>query len=254
MTKPKHPWIIAHRGDSSSAPENTGAAFEAAAGLHADGIELDLQLSADGTPVAFHDRTLSRMGHGKREIGELNLKELKRLDFGSWFSPRYKGEKIITFEEIVRRFGHRVRLLVELKIRKGRADALRHRALLDKTLSIIHEKKLDKNVFILSFNKEILEMGYRLSPRLRYVLNAGFLPRFFGPFRENFFDPFHAVCVDIKVLTRPFVETLHRMGKKVFVYTCDTPRTVERAFRAGVDAIISNRPAWAAGHVKSLGA
>ena len=93
-------------------------------------------------------------------------------------------------------------------------------------------------------------MGFEISPKIKYVLNAGILPRLFGSLRENFFKPFYAICVDVKVLTRPFVNTLHDLGKKVFVYTCNTTQTVERALRSGVDGIISDNPAWAADYLK----
>ena len=87
------PLIIAHRGASLQAPENTMPAFRRAIELGADGIELDVHMSADGYLAVIHDETLDRTSNGKGLVKDRTLAELKSLDFGSWFSGDFKGEK-----------------------------------------------------------------------------------------------------------------------------------------------------------------
>ena len=86
------PLIIAHRGDSANAPENTLAAFRLAYENGADGIELDTMLSADQRLVVIHDDTLDRTSNGHGKVGEMPLTALRELDAGAWFSPKFKGE------------------------------------------------------------------------------------------------------------------------------------------------------------------
>jgi hypothetical protein len=95
------PLIIAHRGASAYAPENTLAAFKKAIDLGADGIELDVHLSKDGEVVVIHDRTIDRTSNGKGQVAEMSLKELKALDFGSWFSDEYQKESIPLLREVL---------------------------------------------------------------------------------------------------------------------------------------------------------
>ena len=117
--------VIAHRGASAAAPENTIAAFELAIADGADGIELDVHLSSDDQPVVIHDVT-RRANHRRLRVGQgRTLRELKRLDAGGWHGPRFQGQRIQTLQEVFERFRDRTRFWIELK---GRLRPLpRHR-------------------------------------------------------------------------------------------------------------------------------
>ena len=91
--------ILAHRGASGYAPENTMAAFRLAYQQKADGIELDVHLTADGEVVICHDDTLERTSTGSGELRKKPLAELQQYDFGAWFSDQYRNEKIPSFKE-----------------------------------------------------------------------------------------------------------------------------------------------------------
>jgi glycerophosphoryl diester phosphodiesterase len=91
--------VIAHRGASGHAPENTMAAFKKAVALGATFIETDLQLSRDAHFVAIHDATLDRTTNGSGAVHDMTLAELRRLDAGSWFGSEYAGERIPTLGE-----------------------------------------------------------------------------------------------------------------------------------------------------------
>ncbi|PYU46700.1 MAG: hypothetical protein DMG53_11330 [Acidobacteria bacterium] len=93
--------VIAHRGASGNAPENTMAAFKKAVALGANFIETDLQLSRDARLVAIHDATVNRTTNGQGTVHDMTLTELRRLDAGSWFGSEFAGERIPTLEEIL---------------------------------------------------------------------------------------------------------------------------------------------------------
>lgn len=95
------PLVIAHRGASGTAPENTLAAFRRAVVLGADMIELDAQLTRDGEVVVMHDWTLERTTDGTGAVHERTLEELRRLDVGSWFAPAFAGERLPTLREVL---------------------------------------------------------------------------------------------------------------------------------------------------------
>src|SRR5713226_4565274 len=93
--------VIAHRGASGNAPENTMAAFRKALALGASFIETDLQLSRDARVVAVHDATVNRPTNGEGAVHDMTLAELRRLDAGSWFGSEFAGQRIPTLEEIL---------------------------------------------------------------------------------------------------------------------------------------------------------
>jgi glycerophosphoryl diester phosphodiesterase len=108
-------FVWAHRGASARAPENTLVAFRAAEAAGADGIELDVHLSADGVPVVIHDATLERTTSGRGAVGDRSAAQLQQLDAGSRFSPAFAGERLPTLEEVFVWAGDRLRLNVEIK-------------------------------------------------------------------------------------------------------------------------------------------
>lgn len=107
--------VIAHRGASGYAPENTAAAFRAALTLGADAIETDLRLSKDGRIVLMHDATVDRTTDGSGRVEELTAAELKSLDAGAWFDPAYRGDRVLFLEEALALVDRRVPLVLEIK-------------------------------------------------------------------------------------------------------------------------------------------
>jgi glycerophosphoryl diester phosphodiesterase len=100
--------IIAHRGASGYAPENTMAAFERAAGMGVREIEFDLQLTKDGRMVVIHDTVLDRYGYPGLRVAEMTLGDLKKLDMGAWFgNPEFGTEAVLTADELFEAFGRR---------------------------------------------------------------------------------------------------------------------------------------------------
>lgn len=113
--KTPKPLVVAHRGDLEHFPENTLSAFESAIDLGADAIELDVFLTKDGELVVVHDHILERTTNGTGYVGDLTLSELRRLDAGSWFGERFRGERIPTLGEVLELGNGRVRFELELR-------------------------------------------------------------------------------------------------------------------------------------------
>ena len=114
MTVPV-PLVIAHRGASAAAPENTIAAFERALTDGADAIQLDVHLSRDDHPVVIHDPTLERTTNGSGPVRGHTMRELKRLDAGAWRGAAFAGQRLQTLQEVLERFRGRTKFWIELK-------------------------------------------------------------------------------------------------------------------------------------------
>ncbi|HWL54893.1 MAG TPA: glycerophosphodiester phosphodiesterase family protein [Chthoniobacteraceae bacterium] len=107
--------LIAHRGASVRAPENTAAAFRAAYETGSREVETDVQLTSDGVAILCHDKTLVRYGHGDRHVEACSYGELAELDFGSWFDPAFSEERVVRLSDFLAEFSMLLRLHIELK-------------------------------------------------------------------------------------------------------------------------------------------
>lgn len=148
--------VVAHRGASGRAPENTFASYEAALAIGVDAIELDVHLSRDGHLVVIHDANLARTTSGQGLVHEHTLAELKALDAGSWYAPSFAGERIPSFEEVLDRIGPRVALQVEVK---GRTDGVA-----EATVAALRSHGLLERAMITSFHLDLLPLVRRLAP------------------------------------------------------------------------------------------
>jgi glycerophosphoryl diester phosphodiesterase len=241
---------IAHRGASRDCPENTRAAFDEALRQGADGIELDVQLSRDGVPVVYHDRTLVRAGGGRRRVARLAAAELIRLDPGARVDRRFAGQHIPTLEAVFRRYGRRTRLLVEIKTREGAAGGERHALLATTVAALVGKMKLEPHVWLLSFDAAVLQAAGRELPGVRTLLNLKPPRRMSRKLRD--LDGLTGFCADVRRLTPAFADAVRQDGRPLFVYTCNTPRTVRRAAAAQPDGIISDKPGWLAATLDTL--
>ncbi len=244
------PWMIAHRGASADCPENTLVAFDRALTAPIDAIELDLQRSADGVPVVYHDRTLKKLGLPRRRVAGLTLAELQRLDAGSWFDPAFEGTRLTTLDTVLSRYGGKVPLMLEIKQRGGERAAGTHRKLARQVVERVLATGLSDRVFILCFGMDLLHDCIAHAPSLRYVWNLEVPPEMTRKTAARM-APLTALCCRINTLTRRFVAWAHGQGKMVLCYTVNDADAVTRALDAGVDGLISDRPAWLASHMKT---
>lgn len=157
------PLLVAHRGASDLAPENTMAAFRLAAAGGADVVELDVRLTSDGHVVVIHDGCLRRTSNGWGAVAHKKLAELKTLDAGSWFAPQFAGEPIPTLVEVLawaRDQDPRMALMIELK---GQAQALK-RGLVEKSVQLVAGCGMSDDVIFISFYLPLLSRVKAVAP------------------------------------------------------------------------------------------
>jgi len=244
LTPNDHPWCIAHRGARKEAPDNTRSAFMRALNYPIDGIELDVQMSADGALVLYHDRTLFRLGAGRKRIADLTFSQLQQLDWGGWFHPDFSREPLMTLDQLLPLLNRGPRLLIEIKSHPSEQTSGHAYRLTEKVISMVTRPQYSAyqdRLLILSFDARALSMVHRLAPQLNLVLNLTGLEPPEVVFKNDFL---WAIDVAISKLTEPLVKMARNRDYKIMTYTCNGPRQVAKAMRLGIDAIISDRPGW----------
>ncbi|MFJ4109828.1 glycerophosphodiester phosphodiesterase [Oerskovia enterophila] len=229
--------VVAHRGNSSVAPQNTLAAFEAAWRAGADSIELDVQLTADGEVVVIHDDTLDATTDGSGRVDGLPLADVRAVDAGSWFAPAYAGQRVPTFAEVVDFLVTHpgIDLLLEVKGDWGPDDVR-------KVTEPLLRAGLADRVIGQSFWPSTVASLQKVAPDLRRGLLV-----------ERSSDDLLATCAELGVMTcnpagtvlleQPgLVAALHDAGLEVMVWTLNEPEQWALALEVGVDAVITDRP------------
>jgi len=232
------PIIFAHRGASAHAPENTLASFELALEQQADGIELDVKLSADEKVVVHHDPTLERTTDGAGRIQKFTLAELKKLDAGSSFSEKYRGEKIPSLDEVFEVVGKRTFINVELTNYKTPHDHL-----VESVCILIKKHNVQKRVLFSSFLASNLSKAGSYLPDVPRGLLT--LPRLLGTWARSFgfsFGKYQALHPFVKDVTQQEVARVHRLNRRVHVWTVNEERDMRRLFSWGVDGIFTDDP------------
>jgi len=233
-----HPTIFAHRGASTHAPENTLAAFELALAQGADGIELDVKLTSDGKVVVIHDFTVTKTTGARGFVKDLSLAEIRSLNAGSFFSEKYEGEKIPTLEEVFETLGSRTFINVELTNYNTPRDHL-----VETVCMLVKQFGLQKRILFSSFLPSNLARAQSYLPEIPCGLLAwGGLP---GAWSRSFgfsFGKYQALHPSLKDVTRQQVQRVHRLGKRIHVWTVNAEQDMRRLFGWGVDAIITDDP------------
>jgi glycerophosphoryl diester phosphodiesterase len=231
------PLVIAHRGASAFAPENTLAAFRRAAELGADAIELDAKLTRDGTVVCHHDRTLERTTNGSGRVRDHTWDEIRRLDAGTHFSDRFAGEPIPSLEDVLRECGRSLLVNVELTNYGSPTDTLP-----SSVVSLVARLGAESRVLISSFNTIALRACARLSPRLPLAL---LLRKDQGPLRRVLFPllaPHEALHLGDNLAGRAEVQRALGRALRVHVWTVNTPERIRELVRSGVHGVITDAP------------
>jgi glycerophosphoryl diester phosphodiesterase len=253
MKKVTLPWRIAHRGARREAPDNTAPALEKALTYPIDGIEFDVQMSADGRPLLYHDRTIWRLNRRRKRISELAFSELETLDWGGWFRPAFSGEPPLTLEGALAVLQPCPRLLIELKSNPRDRRSGHVRRLTEVVVSILHRKRyrpIQERIYILSFDPDVLAQAHDLAPEYRYVLNiSDGDPSCLKALPDILIRNLWAVDIHIGKLTAEWAYWAADRTLRLMSYTCNNIPQVQKAMTLGVDAIISDRPLWLADHL-----
>lgn len=232
------PLILAHRGASAYAPENTLSAFELALEQGAHGVELDVKLSADSKIVVIHDATLDRTTNGQGRVSQLTLAALREVDAGSFFSEKFTGEKIPTLEEVFEAIGQRALINVELTNYKTPRDGLA-----DKVCDLVKRFGLEERVLFSSFLPSNLKRTRKLLPYTPRGLLAlggwiGWWARSFG-FDFGDYQALHPHMSDVTVQQ---IARVHRLKRRIHVYTVNAADDIRRLINWDVDGIITDDP------------
>ncbi len=238
------PLIIAHRGAMTEGPENTKTAFDKAVLYFVDGIEFDVQITSDGFPVIFHDQLLTKINGSLKSICDYTFHEIDGYDWGGWFSEEFKNEKILTLDQVLKTYGLQTRLLIEIKPSpKAEAKNLYYKLAAMVTESVRNLIINDQipNIYILSFDPELIKSAYINDPKLNYVLNLN--DPMINQNRLNI-DPeiLCGYCIEYTQLNSQFVEDVHRGGKIIMTYSCNSEQTLQLALDFGVDVIMTDDP------------
>jgi glycerophosphoryl diester phosphodiesterase len=268
--------VIAHRGASAYAPENTLASFAKAIELKADWFELDVHLTKDGQVVVIHDGSLERVAGIKKNVRQLTLAEVRQADAGVWFGREFEGERIPTLGEALDLAKNRVGVYLEIKSdapdklliakmaemaekHRGSRDALM-RAFMDeieasrtptlelvrKTIALVRARHMKHQVVIQSFSPVCCAVALAEAPEMR--------PEFLGADDKD--DPERwprylalgsamgvaGFNINFESLTPERIAAFHKDGKTCAVWTVDEPEAMRRCVECGADAIISNKP------------
>ena len=237
LVVPRRFRIIAHRGASGYAPENTFAAFALAANLGAREIEFDLQFSKDRQIVVVHDEVLDRYGFPGCSVAQMTLAELKQLDMGKWFGDRkFDGEKLLTLDELLATFGDRFTYHAEIKVM---AKGLAHRA-----VETFQTYGLLQHTIFTSFFFDVLQEVAELAPAHR----LGWLVRRGGFTKTNLERAAAArlfqFCPRADETDRVLVAAAKKYVPEIRVHGVRNMANLEQAFHAGCDGATINWPDW----------
>ena len=233
--------ILAHRGASGYAPENTMEAFELAAKMGADGLELDVHFTADGEVVVIHDEKIDRTSNGQGLVTDYTLSELKSFDFGYHFNGEKRtGVKIPTLDEVYE-LTSQLGMIVNVEIKSADPDIV-------KACDIIAERHgMRDKVIYSSFDHFQIQRANEMIP------NAFIAPLY----SFNMLNPWN-YCLDIGAKAvhphraqikriNDYVKNCHDRGIRVHTWTVNTEEAMAFLLDAGVDAIITNYPDIALG-------
>jgi glycerophosphoryl diester phosphodiesterase len=240
-------WIVAHRGASYDAPENTLAAFREAFAQGADGVESDYYLSSDGEVVCIHDKDTKRVAGEKLLVKDASYEALRALDVGAWKGPQWRGERIPTLAEVLKTIPPGRKIVIELKIGPEIVAPL---------LEVLAKSDVSPDqVLIISFNTDAIAECERRMPELCTHWLTGYKQQKDGSFSPSIeevtatIQKCHADGLGSEARTEyfdaKFIDQLRASGCRQFhVWTVDDPQVARFYQNLGARWITTNRPRW----------
>ena len=222
--------VIAHRGASAVAPENTLAAFRLAIEQGADFVELDVQESADGEVLVVHDSDLMKIGGGPAKIWDATAAELRAVDIGSHKGQQYSGERVPTLAEALAVCKGKARVDVELKS-YGHDQKLEERV-----AAIVEAGGMANDCIFMSLDHTMIGRMKRLRPSWRCGVLAAKARGDLTSLHADF------LAVEVRMATGRFVRQSHRAGQDVYVWTANDPAWMLAAMSRGADGLITDKP------------
>ncbi len=224
--------VVAHRGASGYAPENSLSAMSKAIEMNAGMSELDVQETADGKIILLHDKNLKRTAGIEKNIWELNYDDLKAVDIGEWFSEEYKGEPIPTLDEVIDLVRGKMKLNIELKANKH------EKMLAERALKIVEDNNFLDQVVFTSFKFDEIRKIHALNKEAR----VGYIFKKLPDDVDVFSEDIDILSTNYLIVDADFIKKARDAGKEVAVWTVNKPEDMKRMIELGVDAIITNYP------------
>ncbi len=232
----KHPLVIAHRGGSKWAPENTIAAFAKSLDAHADGVELDIHRCKSGELVVIHDETLERTTDGKGFVKDKTLDELKKLSAGRWFDEQFAAEKLPVLDEVLKLANGKMIVNIEIK-----NSPIEYPGIEDDLAKVLQDYKYPDKILISSFDHELIRRVHKKMPQYQVAfLDAGIVADV-GDYADKIGAK--AWNAGFSELRADAVERAHKAGLAVNVWTVDGHKKWNEAVDMKVDGIVTDDPA-----------
>lgn len=229
---PKHRiQLIAHRGASGYAPENTLSAFTKAVELGADGIEFDVQRTVDGHLVVIHDEVIDRVTNGQGMLRQKTLAELQPLDAGSWFGADFAGEKIPTLRAFFD-FMQGNDLIMHIEVK----DPFYYAGIAQQLVDMIREYNFVERAQVRSFSHDVLHEVFQLAP------DIAISELWFHKMPDEDETYFRTLNMDHRLLSQAAIEQIHARGQKVTAWTVNEVEVATQLIAWGIDGLTGNYP------------
>jgi glycerophosphoryl diester phosphodiesterase len=242
------PKVIAHRGASGYAPENTLTAFSKALSLQVDIIEFDVHLTNDGEIIVLHDSDLERTTNRTGEVSGYTLAELQQLDAGSWHTPAFKDERLPTLRQVLQLVNGQTTCIIELKW----GTEGYYPELAQKVVAEVERINGESWCIVQSYEGRYLEEINQLNPKIKLVkamigVWSGLPPGFYydtGFHWGNYQIPDYLWGINVyyKTITKAQIKYWHSQNLIVWTYTIDDPSQLSKQINMGVDGLITNYP------------
>jgi glycerophosphoryl diester phosphodiesterase len=240
------PAVIAHRGASRDAPENTIAAFNLAWQQGVDGVEGDFFLTKDGKIVCIHDSTTKRTAGQALKIPEVTLAELRQLDVGSWKGDQWHDARIPTIDEVLATVPEGKEIFIEIKCGLEIIPAMK--------VALAKSKLHFGQVVIISFDTMVIAETKRQVPRLKTLWLTDFKTDkktgVVSPSANSILTTLEKIgadgvnCKAHKIIDQQFMKTFRTAHKEVHTWAVEDLATAKRLLQLGVDSFTTNRAGW----------
>lgn len=231
--------IIAHRGNSAHAPENSKSAFDEALRLGVDFLECDVQLSKDGIPLVMHDGCFTRITRrlSVHKVDSLDYEDIKNIDSGTWFDEKYSSEKILTLRRFLELYREESGMMIDVK-----DETVKERYLASHVAEVIkdfaHEHPHHGPILVGSLNPNVLYCFEGFLPEQQLIPIVKYNHHFaeFAPIPARYYAIFYPLA------TKKRIAELHEKGIEVWAWVVDDKKIAKKLIANGIDGLITNMP------------
>ena len=230
---------MAHRGFSAIAPENTLAAIREAIAVGADGCEFDVRRCADGTVVLLHDKTVDRTTNGKGLVTELSLKQLRKLDAGSWKNAKYQGERVPTLTEALELLkGTGCQAVIEIKME----------GISPQVVSTVRELEMVDQVAVIAFSQNVVREIRELDPQIKCAWLCSENLKGSASQQADWLQTRARQCkaelldLNFNMLSPDLIAELKRRNLGIWTWTVNEAVVMNALQQWGVDSVTTDRP------------